>query len=48
MDQADASLAPAVEALGMHVLVTDTIMYDKAGRARLAAEILAILGKGSS
>jgi LPPG:FO 2-phospho-L-lactate transferase len=46
LDQADASLAPAVAALGMRVLVTDTIMDDKAGRARLAAEVLAMLGEG--
>lgn len=48
LDRADASLAPAVEALGMQVLVTDTIMDDKAGRARLAAEVLAMLGSSRS
>ncbi len=48
LDQTDTSLAPAVEALGMRVLATDTIMDDKAGRARLAAEVLAMLGKGRS
>jgi len=41
LDAADAPLAVAVQALGMRVLVTDTVMHDKAGRRRLAAEILA-------
>lgn len=41
LDTADAPLMMAVQALGMRVLVTDTVMHDKAGRRRLAAEILA-------
>ena len=35
-----------VEALGLHPLVTDTIMADDASRARLAAEVLAALDEG--
>jgi LPPG:FO 2-phospho-L-lactate transferase len=41
IDTVDASLAPAIEALGMRVVVTDTVMTDDEGRARLAAELLA-------
>jgi len=44
LDTVDAALAPAVEALGLRVLVTDTVMTDDAGRARLAGEILAAIG----
>ena len=36
----DAGLAPAVEALGLRPVVTDTIMDDDASRARLAGEVL--------
>jgi LPPG:FO 2-phospho-L-lactate transferase len=43
MDGVDATLAPAVEALGLRVIVTDTIMTDDASRARLASTILARL-----
>ena len=43
MDGVDAALAPAISALGMQTLVTDTIMTDDASRARLAAEVLAAL-----
>lgn len=43
IDRADADLAPAIRDLGMQVLVTDTIMADKTGRARLAAETLAFV-----
>ncbi len=39
----DAELAPAIEALGLRTLVTDTIMGDDASRARLAGEVLAAL-----
>ncbi len=42
LDNLDAALGPAVEALGMRVLITDTIMSDDAARARLAGEILAV------
>jgi len=40
MDTIDAALLPSVEALGIKVLVTDTIMTDDAARARLAGEVL--------
>jgi LPPG:FO 2-phospho-L-lactate transferase len=46
LDAVDAGLAPAVEALGMRTLVTDTIMTDDASRARLAAEVLGALRAG--
>jgi LPPG:FO 2-phospho-L-lactate transferase len=41
LDTVDAALAPAVEALGMKTLVTDTVMTDDASRERLAREVLA-------
>jgi LPPG:FO 2-phospho-L-lactate transferase len=41
LDTVDADQAPAIEALGLRTLVTDTIMSDDAARARLAGEILA-------
>ncbi|MCO6453094.1 MAG: 2-phospho-L-lactate transferase [Caldilineales bacterium] len=44
-DQADAELAEEVAELGMKVLVTDTIMTDKAARARLAGEVLSMAGR---
>jgi LPPG:FO 2-phospho-L-lactate transferase len=40
MDDIDAALLPEVEELGIETLVTDTIMRDDAGRARLAGEVL--------
>jgi LPPG:FO 2-phospho-L-lactate transferase len=40
IDDADAALAPEIEALGLRVRVTDTIMTDDAARARLAREVL--------
>jgi LPPG:FO 2-phospho-L-lactate transferase len=40
IDQVDGALRPQIEALGLKVLVTDTIMSDDAARARLASEIL--------
>jgi LPPG:FO 2-phospho-L-lactate transferase len=40
MDSVDAALAPAVEALGLRTLVTDTLMTDDAARTRLAGEVL--------
>ncbi len=43
LDAVDAALAPAIGALGMRTLVTDTIMSDEASRARLAGEVLAAL-----
>ena len=43
LDREDAAQADAVRALGMDVLVTDTVMTDAASKARLAAEVLAFL-----
>ncbi|OGO55292.1 MAG: 2-phospho-L-lactate transferase [Chloroflexi bacterium RBG_16_72_14] len=43
LDAVDAALAPGVEALGIHAIVTDTIMTDDAARARLAGEVLGAL-----
>lgn len=40
LDSVDAELEAPIRALGMRTLVTDTIMVDDAGRARLAGEIL--------
>jgi LPPG:FO 2-phospho-L-lactate transferase len=44
LDTVDAGQAGAIPALGLRAHVTDTIMTDDAGRARLAAEILAVGG----
>jgi LPPG:FO 2-phospho-L-lactate transferase len=41
IDTADSSLAGDVKALGLEVLVTDTVMTDLASRTRLAREMLA-------
>jgi LPPG:FO 2-phospho-L-lactate transferase len=41
LDSTDAALEPAIRALGLRTLVTDTIMADHAGRARLAGDVLA-------
>ena len=43
VDTVDATLAPAIEALGLRVVVVDTIMTDDDSRARLARDILAAL-----
>jgi LPPG:FO 2-phospho-L-lactate transferase len=43
LDTVDAELEAPIRALGMRTLVTDTIMTDDAGRARLAGEILGIV-----
>lgn len=40
LDEADAALAKGVQELGMQVLVTDTIMKNKANRKRLATTLL--------
>lgn len=40
IDHQDAADAPRIEALGMRVLVTETIMSDVAARERLAGEVL--------
>jgi LPPG:FO 2-phospho-L-lactate transferase len=44
LDTVDAALAPAVEALGILTVMTDTIMTDDASRARLAHEVLVAVG----
>jgi LPPG:FO 2-phospho-L-lactate transferase len=41
LDDQDAGLRPAIEALGLATLVTDSIMTDDPSRARLAAEVVA-------
>lgn len=45
IDRADAALAPGIEALGMAVLVTDSVMTDDDSRRRLAAETLALTAR---
>jgi LPPG:FO 2-phospho-L-lactate transferase len=40
LDDVDVALEPAIAALGLRTLVTDTIMADHAGRARLARSVL--------
>ena len=40
LDTVDADQAPEIEALGLRTFVTDTIMRDDDGRARLAREVL--------
>ncbi|HEY3334567.1 MAG TPA: 2-phospho-L-lactate transferase [Candidatus Limnocylindrales bacterium] len=44
LDAVDADSAPAIEALGLRAVVTDTIMRDDASRARLAADVLEAVG----
>jgi LPPG:FO 2-phospho-L-lactate transferase len=41
LDTLDAALAPAIGALGIRTLTTDTVMTDDASRARLARDVLA-------
>ena len=48
IDRADAALAPRIEALGMKAVVTETIMRDAVGRARLSAECIALVRQGRS
>jgi LPPG:FO 2-phospho-L-lactate transferase len=43
IDTVDAALEPDIEALGMRVVVTDTVMGGDAGRARLAGELLTLV-----
>lgn len=45
IDRQDEAEAPRIEALGMRVLVTDTIMSDVAARERLAGEVLRFAGE---
>jgi LPPG:FO 2-phospho-L-lactate transferase len=44
IDAVDRELADPIERLGLRFVVTDTIMADDAGRARLAAEVLRAAG----
>jgi LPPG:FO 2-phospho-L-lactate transferase len=44
LDHEDAALAGAIAALGMHPIVTDTLMPDAVARRRLAADVLAAVG----
>jgi LPPG:FO 2-phospho-L-lactate transferase len=41
IDRLDESLAGGVRALGLQVVVTDTVMTDVAARVRLARDVLA-------
>jgi len=45
LDTVDATQEPDVAALGLRTLVTDTIMADAAGRARLALAVLEFAGR---
>jgi LPPG:FO 2-phospho-L-lactate transferase len=45
IDGADGALAPEIEALGLHVVVTDTIMESMAKKSALARTVLAALGE---
>ena len=45
IDRADAALAPAVEALGLHAAIEDTLMRDDADRERLARACVALLDR---
>ncbi len=44
LDDEDAALADDVEALGLRLVVTDTVMTDDAGRGRLARDVLDAVG----
>jgi LPPG:FO 2-phospho-L-lactate transferase len=48
LDGADARWAPAVHALGMRVLVTDTVMHTPAHAARLAGAVTRALGMSAA
>ena len=48
IDKLDASLEPAIQALGLDVLVADTIMSDDAARARVAGVVLDAIRSGSA
>ena len=45
LDTVDAALEPEIAALGFRTLVTDTIMADHAGRARLARTVLDVASR---
>ena len=40
LDEVDAALEPSIAALGLQTFVTDTIMADADGRARVARAVL--------
>lgn len=44
LDGQDATLVPAIEALGVRAVTADTIMADEAGRARVARSVLEAMG----
>jgi LPPG:FO 2-phospho-L-lactate transferase len=46
LDTVDAGLAPAIEALGLRTVVTDTIMTDDDSRTRLARAVLGGVARG--
>jgi LPPG:FO 2-phospho-L-lactate transferase len=48
LDTIDAALEPAIADLGLTTHVTDTIMADAAGRARLAGDLLTMASAGVS
>ena len=48
LDAVDEPLAGAIEALGLRVHVTDTIMVDDAARARLGAAVLRVARPGGA
>ncbi len=43
IDREDEAQGDAIRALGMRVLVTDTVMSDAGSKRRLAADILGLL-----
>jgi LPPG:FO 2-phospho-L-lactate transferase len=47
VDATDATLTPAIEALGLRVVATDTLMTDDAARARIGRAVLGIAGLAS-
>ncbi len=44
LDRVDEALASAVASLGLRPVILDTLMADRAGRSRLAGEVLAAVG----
>ena len=45
IDNADADLVPAIEALGLEAIVMDTMMRDRPGRQRVASELLTAVSR---
>jgi LPPG:FO 2-phospho-L-lactate transferase len=48
VDKSDEGLAPAIRALGLETLVTETVMVDADSRASLAREMLASGGRSGA